>query len=115
MRYGLILIKDRCLLPVTIETDSLVVVNVPKNLNKPLSFAICNLIEDCWVLFDLLENPTINHVYREANIVANFVAKATILSSNAMAILNNPIEGLPLLLMYDVMGYYMLKLVNLAQ
>ena len=115
MRDGLILIKDRSLLLVIIETDSLIIVNVLENLDKLLPSIVCSLVEDYKELFGLLGNPTTNHVYREANVVADFVAKIVVLSSNEASILNNPLKGLSLLLMYDVMRHCRRRLVNLLQ
>ena len=78
LRDGLSLIKERGLLPIIIESDSLAVINAVKNHDKPLPSAVCSLIEDCRVLLSLLGNPVVKHIYREANAVADFVTKAAV-------------------------------------
>ena len=80
------------------------------NLNLPLVFG---LIEDCKLLLQLLENTLIRQVYREANMVTNFLAKSALNSSNELIILDAPFDGLQLSLMDDFMQHCISRLVNI--
>ena len=86
LRGGLALIRDRGLLPVIIKANSLFIISVLKDFDKPMSSFISSLIKDCMFLFQLLGNLTIKHIYREANVVIDFVAKNAIHSSNYLNI-----------------------------
>ena len=94
LRDSLLLIRDRGLVPMINEANSLYVINVLKDFNKLMSSSISNLIKDYKFLLHPLWNPTIKYVYREANTVADFVAKIIVYSSNDLAILNVPPKGL---------------------
>ena len=73
-----------------IEVNSLSVINALSNCNKPIASFVSSSIKHYRYLLQLLGNPIVRHVYREANIVA----KNVVYSSNDLAILDGPINGL---------------------
>ena len=75
LRDGLLFIKSRGLLHIMTEVDFLSVINTLINLHKPNPTSAFSLIENCKYLLQLLGNLTIRHVYREANVVTEFIAK----------------------------------------
>ena len=76
---------------------------------------VFSLIEDCKFLLQILGNPTVRHVYREANFVADSVAKNAIFSANDVIILEHPPDGLYMSLLYDYMGCNKPRTVNSAK
>ena len=67
LKDGLLLAKNRSLLPVVIEIDSLVVYHALNNNNADIFASVYNLIEHCRTLLNILGKPPITHVYPEAN------------------------------------------------
>ena len=96
-----------------IEVDSLSVIQVINSVYKLVSTSAFNLIEDYRLLLQLLGNPTIRHIYKEVNVVDDFAAKNAIFTSNDLAILDTPPDGLYIHLMYKNMGHSLPRLVNI--
>ncbi|OIT20239.1 hypothetical protein A4A49_63702, partial [Nicotiana attenuata] len=68
---GLQLTTDLLLLPLKIETDSQLFISMICNENDVYS----HLIFDCRTLLHQLQTATLDHIYREANGVADALAK----------------------------------------
>ena len=95
------------------KVNSLSIINAISDLHEPVPASVSNLVEDRRHLLHFLGSPAIKHVYREGNVVVDFVAKNVVFTSNEMAILDMPLDGLYIQLMYDYMGHTLPRLVNI--
>ena len=85
LRDGLILSRIKGLLLVVTELDVLSIINVLYNVDHSQP-SIYSLIEDYRDLIQLLRSPTVIHVYKEVDIVTDFVAKTATKSCNDLLI-----------------------------
>ena len=106
------MILERRLVPVIIEADSKVVVDVLNAFDRPISSLALSLIEDCRSLLHLLGRPAVNHIFREAKGVADFLAKNVVNSFTELVVFDTPPHGVQLLLLYDILGHTLPRHVN---
>ena len=66
--------QNKGLLPLLIEIDSLAIFHILSNPNSFVTY-VYSLLEDCKCLMQLLGNPFIRHVHKEANIMIDWLAK----------------------------------------
>ena len=104
LRDGLLLAKNRRLLPILIETDSMVVYYALSKDNFDVTTSMYNLVEDCRTLINLLGKPPIKHIYREANGVANWMAKNAYNFCSDHNVYEQPPGGILPSLPFDNMG-----------
>ena len=101
LRDGHLLAKNRSLLLVLIEIDSMVVYYA-LNKDKPdICTSIYNLIEDCRTFLNFLGKPPIKLVYREANGVVDWMTKNAYVFCNDLNVYEHLPSGLLHLLCFD--------------
>ena len=113
LRDGLNLVKDKDLLPIIIEANSISTINALKNCDNFASISVSSLVKDCRKLLQILGIPHIRRIYRETNIVADYFAESVAHSSNALSIVDTPPQGACILMQYDLMDQTMPRLVNI--
>ena len=84
------MIYNICLTSVIIELDVLLVINILFNFKQIYPNRISNLIKDCRELLHILGNSEIKHIYKEVNMVVNFIAKNVRNTCNDFHVLGNP-------------------------
>ena len=83
------------------EIDSLSMLKAIQSIDNSYPTHVYSLIEYCKLLLRILGNPPIEHVYREANVMANWLAKKAVNSSFDFTMYDSPPMGLLSTLMYD--------------
>ncbi|XP_050374546.1 uncharacterized protein LOC126792100 [Argentina anserina] len=77
MYYGLKLARDLNISNIEIEADSAILINLLQRSDLSLH-PLGSLITDCHHLLSSMDNPKINHVFRECNMTADSLAKNSI-------------------------------------
>ena len=91
-----------------IEGDNLLVINSLKGTWKP-PWKLQNIIHDSKILLQRFDSAHINHIYREANRAADWIANVGHLICNPMCISPNSSPKLDEIVQSDYLGYTLVR------
>ena len=75
LRDGLLLVQNKILFLMLIESDSMVIFHAMSNDKYDNSINVSSLLEYCRILLNILDNPPIRHIHKKTNKITDWVIK----------------------------------------